>query len=77
MAALGIEEILEKSGIAEMSGPYSLYRQDIHGCPYLMRNGFSKAAADYLVTHYTNLGHHQSYGAEIPEVQQPVLMPPR
>jgi hypothetical protein len=77
MAALSIEEILEKSGIAEKSGPYSLYRQDTHGCPYLMQNDFSKAAADFLVSHYTSLNHHQSYWAEIPEAQQPVLMPPR
>lgn len=77
MAALSIEDILDGSDIAERDGPYSVYRQDTHGSEYLVRNGFSKAAADYLVTHYTNLGHHQGYWAEIPAVIQPEIMPPR
>ncbi len=76
MAAASIEDILAKSGLTEITGPFALMREDTHGCQYMMQGHFSEAAANYLAKHYNDLGHDQYYWAERQKTQNTELMPP-
>ncbi len=76
MAADSIEDILKKSGITDTVGEHALFRQDTHGSEYFMCGELSEAAATYLAKYYNDLGHHQSYWAEIPKKGVGVLTPP-
>lgn len=76
MGALSIDDILGRSGLTDIAGEHALRRQDIHGCQYTMRTGLSEPAASFLAQYYNDLGHHQSYWAEIPTEKSGEFLPP-
>ncbi len=52
---------------ASVTGPWSVYRQDIHGGVYEMRWGLPEDRAIALAKEFNDKGHHQTYWHDLPQ----------
>ncbi len=67
MAAASIDDILAKSGLEETTGSFVVLREDFSKVVYMVWQGLSEPAADFLAKHFNDLKHHQHYWSEVPK----------
>ena len=67
MAATSIDDILSSSGLEEINGNFVVLREDFYKVVYMVWQGLSEPAADFLAKHFNDLNHHQTYWSEAPQ----------